>query len=346
MTVRVFNTYVCFLFILTSFSFFINNNTHIPVIFVSIFLLYLTSSIKFNFGYRQLLFLFLLMAWPYFSLLNDGHLYNAIGKSVKVFLSFLLCVVIIPQHGRPIFLLRFFLILQVIFTFFSFVYIGYDSGIMRLPRYHGFYLDANYTAVILMFLMLHSDFKRSILINIVATQSVTVIGSFFIGKTYKKNHGGFYFISFVFGLLSYHIANLDMHISENTGFISERINSFIFRFMAAVQGFNFVGHFGLEGYIFGVGSGRSYEFADRVVHSYYLQTTIDHGFLFMYAWLCLMLYYSNKVKLRKDLQFSLLVVSLMIDVVSTLVWPIFIFMKRNMSSHGAMPTSTAPSNLL
>ncbi|TXZ77080.1 hypothetical protein FXE51_01470 [Vibrio mimicus] len=332
MTVRVFNTYACFLFIMVSFSCFINSNIHIPVIFICLFLICLTGDIKLDFGCKHILFLFLLLAWPYFSLLNDGGVYNAIGKSVKVFLSFLLCVIIIPHHDRPVFLLKFFLILQLIFTTISFIYFGYDSGIMNSPRYHGFYLDANYTAVILMFLILHSSFKKSIFINMVATQSATVIGTFFISKIYKKKFfSGFYFIAFVFGITSYLVANLNMDVVENTGFISERINSFIFRFMAAVQGFNFVDNFGWEGHFFGVGSGRSYEFADRVVHSYYLQTMIDHGFLFMYAWLCLMLYYSKKVNLRKDLQFSLLVISLMIDVVSTLVWPLFIFIKRNMT---------------
>ena len=83
--------------------------------------------------------------------------------------------------------------------------------------------------------------------------------------------------------------------------------------------------------MFGIGSGRSYEFADRVLHSYFTQTLVDHGFFFT---LVLMIYASRvaiSAGVRKEVVLFSIFMSLSIDLYSTLVFPLIVFIVRNLS---------------
>ena len=115
-----------------------------------------------------------------------------------------------------------------------------------------------------------------------------------------------------------------------TNWWDQRLYSVWHRFNASSLGISFIlENYSNFGFLIGIGSGRSYEFSERVLHSFYTQTLIDHGIIFVF----LIIFFYTRQFLKLGLHFRFIVfvsiISISFDPYVGFYVPMFLFLYRN-----------------
>ena len=275
----------------------------------------------------------ILILWPLLSIINDGSVVHAFGKSLKI-LIFIALLHLDFNRKVPIKkILNYFIAIHILLFGYYLSSNNVDWGMGNLPRFSGGYGDSNYMAAVLLMLYLQFDYKRLFLLSLF-TQSVGGFLSLFISKISIISRfnvtvivvSAFLFIMVILGYLS------EWEPLRSELWIDHRLVSLYHRLHSSILGMNYVSdNYGFFGHAFGIGSGRSYEFADRVLHSYFTQTFVDHGLFFT---LFLMIY-AFRVAINAGVKIEVVIFSIFmsfsIDLHSTLVFPLLVFIVRNLN---------------
>jgi len=275
----------------------------------------------------------ILILWPLLSMVNDGGAVHAFGKSLKI-LIFISLLHLNFNHKVPVKkILNYFINIHLLLFGYYLSVNNVDWGVFNLPRFSGGYGDSNYIAAIFLMLYIQFSYKRLFWLSIF-TQSVSGFLSLFLSKIRVVGRFNIIFIvTSIFVIVMVGVGYLsEWNPSRSDLWIDHRLVSLYHRLHSSILGINYVSdNYGVLGHVFGIGSGRSYEFADRVLHSYFTQTLVDHGFFFT---LVLMIYASRvaiSAGVRKEVVLFSIFMSLSIDLYSTLVFPLIVFIVRNLS---------------
>jgi hypothetical protein len=275
----------------------------------------------------------ILILWPLLSIVNDGGVVQAFGKALKILIFISLLHLDFKIKVPEKIILNYFFTIHILLFIFYLSINKVDWGVFNLPRFSGGYGDSNYIAAIFLMLYIQFNHKRILLLSLF-TQSISGFLSLFLSKIRVVGRFNIIFIvTSIFVIVMVGVGYLsEWNPSRSDLWIDHRLVSLYHRLHSSILGINYVSdNYGVLGHVFGIGSGRSYEFADRVLHSYFTQTLVDHGFFFT---LVLMIYASRvaiSAGVRKEVVLFSIFMSLSIDLYSTLVFPLIVFIVRNLS---------------
>lgn len=306
-------------------------NINVALIFLSFIILLLSGRLVLNERKIAFFYLFsiLIMVLTLLSSMNYVTMWQALGKWVKVILVFFPFVFNLNLE-RCRFNVRdlaiSFITSSFVFGFFYFILIGSASGLYGVPRFSGYFYDANYFAlvcvVILWFLFFEKKLKaRSYLFVmslvfflIFLSQSFTAITSMCMLMLYLKAKSGnvnylrprhtklnytylilaFSYPTFLF--ITYHTLDIQLLPDYETNMVSFKINSLLMRIKAQISIFDVFGQ-DYNYFLAGYGSGNSVALFGRVLHNAYLQMLFDNGVFFFVAIVFLLSFYINSVGL-------------------------------------------------
>jgi len=283
----------------------------------------------------------LICLWPFLSVINDGSLLQAFGKSLKLFVMISLCWVTLntPLYSKKTFF--YFMVFHIALFGITFLYWDslIDKGIFDIPRFSGALMDANMLAGILS-LMLFLYRSKVLIFLIIATQSLSVIFAYVVSRLFPiKFSANFLYlvIPVAFALAILLLIYTDFSSLPGTDWWSMRIYSLSHRFTSSISGLNYLyDNYGVNGLLFGMGSSRSYEFTDRVLHSFYTQGLVDHGFIFV---LLVGFFFTNlivKLNLNSQILFFISIISFSFDPFVGIYFSLFIFMVNNFNGSRSM----------
>ncbi|MEN3784885.1 hypothetical protein ACTG16_19610 [Aeromonas sp. 23P] len=306
-------------------------NINVVLIFLSFIILFLSGRLVLN--ERKIIFFYLfailIMVLTLLSSMNNATMWQALGKWLKVILVFFPFIFNLNLE-RCRFNVRdlavSFITSSLIFGFFYFFLIGSASGLYGVPRFSGYFYDANYFAlvcvVILWFLFFEKDLKaRSylfvtsfVVFMIFLSQSFTAVTSMCMLMLYLKVKNGninylrcchtklnytylilaFFYPTILF--ITYHTLDIQLLPDYETNMVSFKINSLLMRIKAQISIFDIFSH-DYTYFLAGYGSGNSVALFGRVLHNAYLQMLFDNGVFFFVTIVLLVSFYINLVGL-------------------------------------------------
>ncbi len=306
-------------------------NINVVLIFLSFIILLLSGRLVLN--ERKIIFFYLfailIMVLTLLSSMNNATMWQALGKWLKVILVFFPFIFNLNLE-RCRFNVRdvavSFITSSLILGFFYFFLIGSASGLYGIPRFSGYFYDANYFAlvcvVILWFLFFEKVLKaRSylfvtsfVVFMIFLSQSFTAVTSMCMLMLYLKVKNGninyfrcchtklnytylilaFFYPTFLF--ITYHTLDIQLLPDYETNMVSFKINSLLMRIKAQISIFDIFSH-DYTYFLAGYGSGNSVALFGRVLHNAYLQMLFDNGVFFFVTIVLLVSFYINLVGL-------------------------------------------------
>ncbi|MDX7699937.1 hypothetical protein [Aeromonas caviae] len=306
-------------------------NINVVLIFLSFIILFLSGRLVLN--ERKIIFFYLfailIMVLTLLSSMNNATMWQALGKWLKVILVFFPFIFNLNLE-RCRFNVRdvavSFITSSLILGFFYFFLIGSASGLYGIPRFSGYFYDANYFAlvcvVILWFLFFEKVLKaRSylfvtsfVVFMIFLSQSFTAVTSMCMLMLYLKVKNGninyfrcchtklnytylilaFFYPTFLF--ITYHTLDIQLLPDYETNMVSFKINSLLMRIKAQISIFDIFSH-DYTYFLAGYGSGNSVALFGRVLHNAYLQMLFDNGVFFFVTIVLLVSFYINLVGL-------------------------------------------------
>ncbi|WP_368153604.1 hypothetical protein [Aeromonas sp. s9] len=306
-------------------------NINVVLIFLSFIILFLSGRLVLN--ERKIIFFYLfailIMVFTLLSSMNNATMWQALGKWLKVILVFFPFIFNLNLE-RCRFNVRdvavSFITSSLILGFFYFFLIGSASGLYGIPRFSGYFYDANYFAlvcvVILWFLFFEKVLKaRSylfvtsfVVFMIFLSQSFTAVTSMCMLMLYLKVKNGninyfrcyhtklnytylilaFFYPTFLF--ITYHTLDIQLLPDYETNMVSFKINSLLMRIKAQISIFDIFSH-DYTYFLAGYGSGNSVALFGRVLHNAYLQMLFDNGVFFFVTIVLLVSFYINLVGL-------------------------------------------------
>ena len=240
-----------------------------------------------------MLMIFLILACGVGYLFNGRYLY-LFSKCLHIFNIIVIFTILVT---RPISTKSYIMLLSlhVVISCFAvpFIFteqIPVDKGLMDLPRFAGYFTDANYFAFInFLFLISLERYliryitpKIFLISFILLSQSITVFSIVILYYSGILNRLArfryMWFIVFVvFFSFLFYLAELIVISDDWQGkFIIMKLNSIFFRFESILRGVNLI-MMEETSFFFGFGSGRSEELIGRVMHNSIAQTLFDHG---------------------------------------------------------------------
>lgn len=273
----------------------------------------------------------------FLSLINGGYIYNAIGKSLRIFI--ILCLFFISYEGN---MFSFYQIRKCIRSFYiaTFVsipvlyFMGYYTDIgMFGVRVSGFFYDSNYLALFCFIFILYLSYFGQILNSIsdrdifflvcllIVCQSWSVFAFlvFYVLAGYKRleylgRKLSPYFPIIIISIIWFVLDEMDKFVvldDWQSSYLSLKVNSLIFRLNASLDGLLVIKD-NLSVFFFGMGSGRTLEVTNKVFHNLYLQQLFDHG-IFYYLVFSFLLWFVFKYKFIKITVLHIMVIFLYIN---------------------------------
>ncbi len=259
----------------------------------------------------------------FLSLINGGYLYNAIGKSLRIFI--ILCLFFISYERNTF---SFYEISKCIRSFYIvtfvsipvFYFMGYytDVGMFGV-RVSGFFYDSNYLALFcFIFIVYLSYFGRILnsirnrdvfflvcLLILCQSWSIFLFLFFYILVSYKQleyigRNLSPYFPIIIISIIWILLDEMDKFVlldDWQSSYLSLKLNSLMFRLNASLDGLLVIKD-NLSVFFFGMGSGRTLEITNKVFHNLYLQQLFDHG-VFYYLIFSFLLWFLFKYKFKK-----------------------------------------------
>lgn len=281
---------------------------------------------KIKISYNNLLIFLMLLAMLTFCLVmaipNGAHIYNIIGKFLRLFIILFLFFISYEKSCfsiRDVFInIRSFIGISIVSVPLLYSMGYYDDAGIVINRVSGFMYDANYFALYCMIFMVFlkyfsSYLKRSyvdlLLLSflILLSQSWSIIiFTVFVYLFYKNNIliylakklNPYMSIIAIFSIWTFFKGRDKLEILDDwdTSYLSLKINSVFFRFNSSFDGFL---HMQDNSHLFwfGMGNGRSLEVSTKVFHNLYFQQFFDHGF-FYYMIMSLLLFYITKCSIK------------------------------------------------
>ncbi|MCT8647818.1 hypothetical protein KZ384_11055, partial [Glaesserella parasuis] len=268
-----------------------------------------------------LLSFFVMVFIIFLGIKNGGHIYNAVGKSLKIFIILFLFFISYKDGFISFYDIRKNIRVFYLITFISILVLynaGYynDQGII-LERVSGFLYDPNYLSLFCFIFILYLSYfgkllgikyKKDILcllLIILLCQSwsmfIFVFIYYLIGYKRLCDFGKLinpYFSIIIVFFIYFSLYGLDKIVAYqdwSESHLSLKLNSLIFRLNAMLDGFSVITT-NSDILLYGMGSGRSLEITDRVFHNLYFQQLFDHGIVY-YLVFSLLLWYLCKHKI-------------------------------------------------
>lgn len=334
---------------------------YIPVVFLFFVILFGFFCQIFSFNKKGALLFILsfctMLALILFSLKNGGYIYNAIGKSLRVFIIFFLFFISYKKGFLSFYEVRKIIRAFYITTFIAIpvlYYMGYynNQGII-IARISGFLYDPNYLSLFcFIFVIYLSYFGRilqenyikdimCLLLIILLCQSWSMFAFVFIyflighkklcyiGK--KINPYFSIYIIFFLWVLLYGLDKIVVFDDWGSSQISLKFNSIIFRLNAMVDGF-LIMQDNISILFYGMGSGRTLEITDRVFHNLYFQQLFDHGVFYYFIYVLLLWYLfkcrfnSKKTEIIQTVVLFLYINNIFFDNFYSFIFPLSIFL--------------------
>ncbi|MDG6871706.1 hypothetical protein QA291_01230 [Glaesserella parasuis] len=296
---------------------------------------------------------------------NGGYIYNAVGKSLRIFIILFLFFISYKDGFISFYDIRKNIRAFYLTTFISIpilYYAGYynDQGII-LERVSGFLYDPNYLSLFCFIFILYLSYfgkllniknKKDILcllFIILLCQSWSIFLFIFIYYTigYKRlcylgkliNPYFPIFIIFFIWCVLYSLDKIAVYQDWSESHLFLKLNSLIFRLNAMLDGFSVI-NTNSDILLYGMGSGRSLEITDRVFHNLYFQQLFDHGIIYYLVFSLLLWYlckhkFFDKVEMIHVVIFFLTLNNIIFDNFYSFIFPfsIFIFLSTKENSN-------------
>ncbi|CAK1950513.1 hypothetical protein [Vibrio crassostreae] len=286
-----------------------------------------------------LIFSFSIIAVSILSVNQAATPLGAIAKGIKTIVIFL-PLFLLPKKND--FKLRIsviaFIFVSVVLGPVNMIFVGFDYGVASIPRFSGFFNDANYFALtcLLFYIAIRVQvspsenryIKKLLIFLIVLSQSFTVntllILYLLFGTSFKENKKTLLPFIFCFGyylifILLYNNFNFVLFDDYETNSISYKLNSIIFRLNAQFLGMAMM-IADPSIFITGYGSGFSVQLFGKVMHNAYMQMLFDNGIFFSVIVILIVSFFVKKFDPPKFVLLVVLFCSVLFDTIYMLVF--------------------------
>ncbi|ENM3904395.1 hypothetical protein EFU53_002952 [Vibrio cholerae] len=286
-----------------------------------------------------LVFSFSIIAVSLFSVNQAATPLSAVAKGVKTIVIFL-PLFFLPK--KVDFKVRIsvvaFIFVSILLGPANMLFVGFDYGVANIPRYSGFFNDANYFALtcLVFYIAMKTQpsssndrfIKGFLIFFIVLSQSFTVntllILYFLFGRSLKENKKtslpfvfcfGYYFLFF----LMYKNFSFVLFDDYATNSVSYKLNSIIFRLNSQFLGMAIM-MTDPSIFITGYGSGFSVQLFGKVMHNAYMQMLFDNGIIFAVIVMLIVSFFVKKFNPPKFVLLVVLFCSVLFDTIYMLVF--------------------------
>lgn len=337
--------------ILSSLTILGDINVNLVLIFLSMIILLINRSMVLK--KNDLIFISVFFVCMFFICLLPSFegitIIHALGKWIKVLCVFfpMLFINKLKDGINPRTFSISFCISSLIFGVFYAVFIGLKVGIYNIPRFNGFFTDANYFSLVCVVFYIINDsyckINRSnlsqvfLLILILMAQSFSVISFLFLyyikvflfGKEDKKYYINQYLplilcmLYYLFVFNYYYYGDVSLRADYMDNMVSYKLNSVLMRVKAQFGAIEMILNHNIL-YLTGYGSGTSVALFGRVTHNAYLQMLFDNGIIFVVIVLTTLGNILKKIEAPIYIVFLLLITNYLFDNIFMFLFTFFI----------------------
>lgn len=299
-----------------------------------------------------LIFSVSIIAVSLFSVNQAATPLSAIAKGIKTVVIFL-PLFLLPK--KVDFKLRVsvvsFIFVSIVLGPVNMIFVGFDYGVASIPRFSGFFNDANYFALtcLLFYIAIRIQgfssgdgyIKKILIFLIVLSQSFTIntllILYLLFGTYFKENKKTLLPFVFCFGyylifILIYFNFDFVLFDDYETNPVSYKLNSIIFRLNSQFSGMAMM-MADPSIFITGYGSGFSVQLFGKVMHNAYMQMLFDNGMFFAVIVMSIVSFFVKKFDPPKFVLLVVLFCSVLFDTIYMLVFTFSLLYFLKSESH-------------